>query len=245
MNFRTLHFLAVAFIAVGFTMPADAEIRREKKSSLLNNDPNVVYREEFTAKPIELLVVKPGAVYPTKEGGRVRGNLRVESKVELIGFTDRAYNIRGELTNGTGVSGWVSPQVLASRDKDFVANLEKLYERQLKVRELIAKGQIALGMTPDEVGLIFGEPTKATMRRTAKGRSGTWQFIKYEEQKNYTLVRDPTTGNVYRQLASITKQEVNNTKIEFEDDVVSAIEESENNGAGRTVTVPAPIFIAW
>ena len=245
MNFRTLHIFALVLIAMSLSLPANAQIRREKKGSLLNNDPNVVYREEFAPKPIELLVVKPGPVYPTKEGGRVRGKLKVDSKVELIGFTDRAYNVRGELSNGTGVSGWVSPQILASRDKDFVANLKKLYQRQLKVRELIEKGQIALGMTPDEVGQVLGAPTKATMRRTAKGRSGSWEFIKYEEQKHYQLVRDPYTGNVFRRLTSITKEEISNTKVEFENEVVSAIEESENNAARRTFTVPAPIFISW
>lgn len=245
MNSRTFSFFALAFIALGFSFPADAQIHRERKSSLLNNDPDVVYSEEFAAKPIELLVAKPGVVYATKDGGRARGNLKVDSKVELVGFTDRAYNVRGTLSNGNGVSGWVSPLALASRDKDFVTNLKKLYERQIKVRELIAKGEIALGMTPDEVGQVLGEPTKTTMRRTAKGRSGSWEFIEYKEQKNYQLVRDPYTGNVFRQLVSVTKEEISNIKVEFENDVVSALEESENKLGGRHTIVPAPIFITW
>ncbi|MGE9266625.1 MAG: hypothetical protein ACQKBY_00910 [Verrucomicrobiales bacterium] len=238
------HLILLAALLLPATL--SAQIKKDPRGSLLNSDPDVVYREEFAAEPIELLVVKPGTVYATKKGGYQRGALKVDSKVELVGFTERAYNIRGTLSNGNGVSGWVSPHALASRDKNFVENLQKLYERQIKLRQLIADGQLALGMTPDEVAQVMGgEPTKATLRRTAKGRSGSWEYIEFEEEKHYQLVRDPRTGAVFRQLTHVTKEEKSKTVIEFEDDVVTAIEESRDNGSGKTHTIPAPIFITW
>ena len=58
-----------------------------------------------------------------------------------------------------GVSGWVSPRLLGSKDKDFVENLKKVYERQKVVRELIAKHEVAIGMSVEEVGASLGKPT--------------------------------------------------------------------------------------
>lgn len=239
-------FFIIVFCAAAWfgSVTLLAEIARPT-SSLLDNDPDLVYTTEFAAGPIELLVVKPGNVFSDKDGGRKRGVLKLETKVELLAFNEEVYKIRGTLSNGTGVSGWVSPLALASRDKDFVEKFKKLYERQVMVRELISKGEIAIGMSAGEVRQVLGEPTKSTMRRTVKGQSGTLEFIEYEEEKHYNLVRDPLTGNLYRQYTHTTREEVSKVAVEFEDDAVTAIEEIENNGPGETVTIPAPFPFFW
>ena len=59
--------LVLLFSLLASVMAA-AELR--EKTSLLNNDPEVVYTGEFTDKKIELLVVKSATVYATKKGGR-------------------------------------------------------------------------------------------------------------------------------------------------------------------------------
>lgn len=238
--------LLLAFvIGILATLPAGAEIRKAKKSSsLLNDDPDVVYVEEFSDKKIELLVAKPGPVYITKKGGRKLGVLKVNTKVELIGFNEKAYKVRGTATHG-GVSGWVSPKILASKDKDFVANFQKVYERQKVVRELIANHEVAIGMTTDEVAEALGRPTKTKVRQTAKGKTGKWEFIQYEEQDHYTYVRDPATGRTYRQYSHTTKEELGKLVVEFENEVVTAIEESENNEGGKVKIVVPPVVFAW
>ena len=161
---------------------ATADLR--DKSSLLNSDPEVVYTEEFTDKKIELLVLKPGTVYSTRKGGRKLGVLKVDTPVTLVGLTGKAYKIRGTATHG-GVSGWVSPMVLGSKDKDFVENFKKVYERQKVVRDLIARHEVAIGMSVEEVSASLGKPTKTKVRQTVKGKTGVWEFIQYEEQDHY------------------------------------------------------------
>ena len=99
------------------------------KSSLLNSDPDVVYSEEFTEKAIEFLVARPATIFATKKGGRKLGVLKADSKVTFIGMTEKAYKVRGTATHGQ-VLGWVSPRFLGSKDKDFVENLKKVYERR-------------------------------------------------------------------------------------------------------------------
>ena len=222
-----------------------AQVARPANESLLNNDPNLIYAEEFSDKPIELLVVKPGNVFSEKNGGRKRGVLKVDTKVELLAFNDEVYKVRGTLSNGVGVSGWVSPLALGSRDKEFVEKFKKFYERQIMVRKIMAKGEIALGMSAGEVRQVLGEPTKITMRRTAKGQTGSLEFIEYEEEKHYTLIRDQTNGALYRRFSHTTREEVSKIIVEIENDAVIAIEESENNGPGKAVIVPAPIPFFW
>ena len=147
-----------------------ADLGRPSGGSRIDSDPDVVYVEEFTDATIELLAIKAGGVYATKKGQRKLGNLKIDSKVKLIGFTEKAYKIRGEATHG-GISGWVSPKVLASKDQDFVENLQRVYKRQMEVRELVAAGEVAIGMSLDEVAASLGEPTKTKVRQTSSGVS--------------------------------------------------------------------------
>ena len=215
-----------------------------EKSSLLNSDPDVVYTEEFTDKKIELLVLKPATVYATKKGGRKLGVLKVDTKVTLIGLTGKAYKIRGTATHG-GVSGWVSPKALGSKDRDFVENFKKVYESQKVVRDLIARHEVAIGMSVEEVSASLGKPTKTKVRQTIKGKTGVWEFIQYEEQDHYQTVRDPLTGRVFRQYSHTTKEELGKIVLEFEGEVVTAIEETENNEGGKVKIVAPPLVFGW
>ena len=215
-----------------------------EKSSLLNSDPDVVYTEEFTDKKIELLVLKPATVYATKKGGRKLGVLKVDTKVTLIGLTGKAYKIRGTATHG-GVSGWVSPKALGSKDRDFVENFKKVYERQKVVRDLIARHEVAIGMSVEEVSASLGKPTKTKVRQTIKGKTGVWEFIQYEEQDHYQTVRDPLTGRVFRQYSHTTKEELGKIVLEFEGEVVTAIEETENNEGGKVKIIAPPLVFGW
>jgi hypothetical protein len=229
----------VGVVAAASVLPAAAD-----RKSLLDSEPDVVYTEEFTDKDIELLAVKPGVVYATKKGGRKLGVLKTNTKAKLVGFTERAYKIEGQASHG-GVSGWVAPTALASKDKDFIENLKKVYTRQVEVRELIANHEVAIGMSMEEVGAAMGRPTKTKVRQTAKGKSGKWEFIEFEEIGHYQLVRDPQTGQVFRRLTHTTKEELSKLVVEFEDDVVTALEESENNEGDAVKIIVPPLVFGW
>ena len=231
-------------MAICLAAPAGAEVRKAPTRSLIDSDPDVVYVEEFTSEEIELLVVKTGAVYATKAGKRKLGHLKLDSKATLVGFDERAYKIRGTAQHG-GVSGWVSPKALASKDKDFVENLKQVYRRQQEVRELIANGDVAIGMSLDEVAQSLGQPTKTKVRQTAKGQSGQWEFIKYEEVKHYETYYNPAVGGLVRRYTHTTLEERSKLVVEFENSVVTALEESENNAGGRARIVTPPIVFAW
>ncbi len=206
---------------------------------------NVVYVEEFAPKGIKLKVEKPGWVYATPKGGRKRGSLLTGIEVELVSITDKAYFVRGKKAGGIGVSGWVVPAAFSSKDPDFIKKLKKVHARQLVVRDLIAKKQVAIGMTGAEVSQVLGKPTKTTARRNAKGQTQVWEFIEYEKIKHYTNYQDPVTGGIYRRFSHTTREEKSKTVIELENGYVTATEVTEDNGPGKPAVVNHPIIFVW
>jgi len=238
----------VALLAglAGLAGPLDAQIRKAREGGLLEQDPEVVYLDRHFDEVFELIVVKEAPVFSDKEGRLRLGSLKADQKVRLEALTERAYRVRGQGTHD-GIAGWVPPWAFKAtwRDDDFVANLKKLYQRQQEVKKLIAEKQLATGMTMKEVAESRGKPTKTTTRQTDKGVSGSWEFIDYEEVNHYTSVRDPATGAVYRQLSHVTQEERGKTRVEFENDVVTAIEETENRSGGDVRIVVAPVVFGW
>lgn len=230
-----------SILLLGTALPLCAD----RKPSLLDSDPEVVYLAAHVDDAVELKVVKEAPIYGDKEGRRPLGTVVTGQTVELQAMTARAYRVSAR-TTGNKVVGWVAPWAFSAEDPDFVANLKQFYERQIEVAKLIESGTAAVGMTLDEVGQALGEPTRRKVRRTGDGEGGRWEFIAYEEVSHYRLVRDPVNGRLFRQLSHVTKEERGKTVVEFENDVVTAIEESESDeGTGRVKIVIPPVVWGW
>ncbi|MFK7849552.1 MAG: hypothetical protein AB8D78_01130 [Akkermansiaceae bacterium] len=224
-------------------LPLQAQSRDDRKS-LLNNDPSVIYLETVVDKPIKLKVIKEAPVFSDKNGKHRLGMLRADQTVELEAMTEKAYKVRGK-GKKHGIAGWVPPWAFSHPEEDFVAKLKKLYERQIQVNEVINAGQVAIGMTLDEVSQSRGKPTKTSIRKTATGESGSWEYIDYDEIKHYVTRVDPLSGQPFRQLSHITTEETGKTVVEFKDGLVTALEESENNGPGNVRIIVPPLIVRW
>jgi hypothetical protein len=234
----------VSALLLSLLLPVSAQTKRVERKSLIDRDPNVIHLAEHVKNPIELRVVKEAPVYSDKNGKNKLGLLVADQTVVLEAMTEKAYKVRGQ-GEKHGISGWVGPYAFASKDPNFVENLKKLHTRQIEVQALIDEKQVALGMTPEEVGKSRGTPTKTTVKQTGKGESGRWEFIDYEDVQHFAYVRDPVSGQVFRQLSHVTREEKGKTVIEFENGVVSSLEESEQRrGAPVKIIVP-PVIFAW
>ncbi len=231
-------------IAPCLVLPLSAETKRGARKSLLDTDPDVVYLDQTMTKPIDLKVIKEAPVFSDKEGKIRLGTLKANQTARLEAITDKIYRVRGQGTRD-GIAGWVAPWAFTSKDPQFVAHLKDLYERQLQVQGLIQAKQVAVGMTLDEVSLSRGKPTKTSLRKTEKGQSGRWEYIDYEQIKHYVTRVDPVTGGVYRQFSHITQVEKSRTAVEFQDDVVTAVEESEDHQGGNVRIVVPPLIFGW
>jgi hypothetical protein len=240
-SFRYVALMKLLSLALFLILPLSAQTKRGERKSLLDNDPRVVYLTDMPDKQIELMIIKEAPVFSDVDGKNKLGTIQANQKVKIEAITDKAYKVRGKGTRD-GIAGWVGPWAFASKDPQFVENLKKFYTRQLEVNKIIAENDVAMGMTTDEVALSLGQPTRSTVRQTAEGKSGAWEFIQYEEQKNYTTVRDPVTGNIYRQLVSVTQVAKSKRVVEFTNGVVSAVEDSEGR---RPAVVVLPIVFGW
>jgi len=239
-----MQILRFAIIASLLVLPMHGQIKRAERKSLLDSDPNVVYLDQTLKKVIDLKVVKEATVFSDKEGKQRLGMLKANQTVRLEAITDKIYRVRGQGTRD-GIAGWVAPWAFSSTDPEFVEHLKLLYERQIQIQNLIAKNQVTVGMTLDEVTLSKGNPTKTTVRKTASGQSGRWEYIEYEEIKNYVNEVDRLTGNIYRRLVSVTRQEKSKSSVEFENDVVVAVEESEERQGGNLQIIVPPLIFHW
>ena len=185
-------------------------------------------------------MTKAAPVYANKEGGAKLGTLLAGQKAVVVAITDKAYRVRGKGKNG-GLAGWVGTWAFEMPDENFEKNMKSFYERQMKVNKLIEQGQVVLGMTMREVGLVLGDPTKTSVRQTAEGQVGRWEFVVIDQIRNYATHVDPRTGQAYRTLVSVTEEEKEKTVVEFKDGHVVALEESTNKAGNVRIILPRVI----
>ena len=234
----------IALLSLALVLPLSAETKRQRKS-LLNSDPDVIYLADILREPIQLKVIKEAAVFSDKEGRQRLGFLKANQSVELEGMTEKAYRVRGMGKTKNGIVGWVGPHAFSHPQEDFVAKLKQLYERQMAVNGIIAEKGVAIGMTLGEVEKSRGKPTKTSVRRTAKGEAGSWEYIVYEEVKHYVTRIDPLSRRAFRQFSHVTREETGKTVVEFEDGLVTALQEEENKGSGNVRIVVPPLVFGW
>jgi len=211
------------------------------KKSNLPQEKGGVYLEGLLDKPIKLKVVKASAVYSSLKGDRWLGNLVPGHTATLLAISDKAYRVRGRARQGQ-VAGWVSPKALEGMDEKMVKNLKKLAERELLVQDLISKKQIAMGMTVGEVEDSLGRPDNRSSKVNKEGRKDKVEYITYERVAQ-TVTRPDRFGRLFQSTVYV-KVPVGKLTIEFDDEVVSSIEEAEgDNVAGKITVVPPPIVL--
>lgn len=232
-----------AIFSFALVLSSYGQIKKDKES-LLESEPGVVYLNLVFTKPLKLNVIEQAQVFSDKDGKHRLGFLKADQVVELEGMTEKAYRVRGQGTRD-GIAGWVSPKAFSHSDAEFVEKLKKIYERQITVNEIIKSKGLAIGMTTREVELSRGKPTKTTVRVTPTGETGSWEYIDYDEIKHYVTKVDPVTGQAFRQLSHVTREETGKTTVEFKDGAVSALEEMEDKGPGNVKIIVPPIVFGW
>lgn len=231
---------AAAFVAL--PEPAGAAPRKKRQKSALGREPGAIYLEDFSDAQIKLTVKGEPPIYKSTLRKDAVGTLKKNREVVLVAMTDKQYRVRGEALHST-VVGWVLPSQLTSLDKGFVANLKKVYEREKKVEELIEKGEIALGMTADEIAESIGRPSRKSSKLDKGGRIDIYEYVTYKRipQSRYVRGQD---GRLYSETYYI-KVESGKLKVSFKNKIAESIEETEGEpaGGGNIRIVPAPIII--
>lgn len=214
--------------------PSGAVVREE----------GAIYLEDLIPKPVRLATISDTPIYYKIDLGRYLGILKKGQIVDLQAVSDTAYRVRGKADQGQ-VAGWVDPKFLNPLPKDFLENVRQNAARREEVAALIAKNEVAVNMTPEEVIKALGKPAKKTSHLDAKGRVETWEFVKYDRVPKEVIGRD-IDGNLVK---SVIYEKVPSKKlaVSFANNLVSSLEQSEGtlHRAVQVRILPAPFVVGF
>ena len=189
-------------------------------------------------------VIGEAAGYSQITKGKCLGVLRRGTTAEVLAISDTALRVRGTAQQG-GVAGWVPATGLTPLKADFVESVKKNAQRKADVDALIAKGEVALNMTHEEVTAALGRAQKKSSKLDAKGRQEVWEFIRYARIPQETTIQDvqgrPVITTVY------VKVPAGKLSVTFQNNLVSSLEQSEGTTevAAPTRLVPAPVVLVY
>lgn len=228
-------------------------------------EPGAIYLSDFDAKPFRLKVLRPSDCYFDIGMTRYAGTLRFPQVVQVEAVSDNGLRIRGNAQQG-GVAAWVPFAALEPLPENFVVNLKKSEERRKMVEAFIARNEVAIGMTVDEVGRSLGKPQKKTNRADKDGTQQVWEFIKYAlvpqttygPGYNQSVVQYPGTpgkpgglvvqnNSGYYANTIYVKVPVGTLKVSFKDGIVESLDQTEGTtvGGGQVSIVTPPINVYW
>ncbi len=210
--------------------------------SALPRETGAIYLEDLSIKPVRLTVIGEAAVYSQLTNGRYLGVLRRGSAAEVVAISDTAIRVRGTAQQG-GVVGWVPAAGLTPMKPEFIESVKKNAQRKADVDALIAKGEVALNMTHDEVMSALGKPQKKSSKLDANGRQEVWEFIRYARIPQENTVFDPQGRPVISVV--YVKVPAGKLSVTFENSLVSSLEQTEGTTelAAPIRLVPAPILL--
>jgi hypothetical protein len=234
--------LPLLFILLGLLLLANPA--RTATSGAVIREDGAIYLEDLLMKPARLATIADAPIFYHSDLGRYLGTLKKGQIIELQAVGEAAYRVRGQAQQGQ-VAGWVDPKFLNPLKKDFLDNLRQNAARLDQVKALIAKNEVAINMTPEEVTQALGKPSKKTSRLDAKGREDVWEFIRYERVPQEVLGRDPA-GNLIKSVIYV-KVPAGKLSVTFANSLVSALEQSEGtlDRAARAAIVPAPFIVSY
>jgi hypothetical protein len=234
MKLRVLLLLLIGSFFCAASSHAGAVIR----------EPGAIYLEDFLEKPVRLATLAQAPIFYHSDMARYLGTLRKGQLVELQAVSENAYRIRGQAQQGQ-VAGWVDPKFLAPLKKEFLAALKQNADRLAEVNALIARNEVAINMTPQEVTASLGKPAKTTSRLDAKGRAEVWEFVKFERVPQSVTAYDNVGRLVTRTV--YVKVPVGKLAVSFENNLVSSLEQTEGTFArdARVKIVAAPFMVAY
>lgn len=224
-----------------------------------------IYLSDFAIKPLKLRVLEPAPAYFDVAQTRYAGTLRFPQTVQVEAVdANGLLRIRGNARQG-GVVAWISPQFLEPLPAKFAENLRKAEQRRGEVEDLISRGEVAIGMTSDEVGRSLGKPQKKTNRADKSGTQQVWEYIKYQlvPQTTYGPVNNQTVityqrttncpgGTLIQNSQGIAantiyiKVPIGKLTVTFKDNIVEALDQSEGTTTGGQVSVVIPpLNVYW
>ena len=229
-------------------------------------EPGAIYLSDFHERLPRFRLTAPAPCYFEATMKRFAGKLRFPQAVQLDAISaEGMLRIRGNAQQG-GVAAWIEPQYVAGLPENYLEIALRAEQRRRQVEDLIARGEVAIGMSLEEVGRSLGKPQKRSSRTSRDGATQTFEYIKYKliPQTVYTpaYVQSLTGyrpepgkklqtvvvrgGYGYDASTVYVKVPVGTVTVGFVNGLVETVEESEGTlaGANATIVVP-PVNLVW
>ena len=229
-------------------------------------EPGVIYLSDFHEKLPRFRLVAPAPCYFEVSMQRYAGTLRFPQAVQLDAISAQGLlRVRGNAKQG-GVAAWIEPQYVTGLPENYLEIATRAEQRRREVEELIARKEVAIGMSLEEVTRSLGKPQKRSSRTGREGSTQTYEYIKYEliPQTLYTpayvqsitgVRPDPRVrletvvvrgGYGYDASTIYVKVPVGTITVGFVNGLVETVEQSEGTltGANASIVVP-PVNLVW
>ncbi len=215
----------------------------------LPREKGAMYLEDFFEQPYRLRVLADTPIYFNSDLARFLGTLARGQLVELQAVNDKDGLLRVKgLAHQGQVVGWVEARYLSALDPAFVLGLRRSIERHRLVQSLAASGEVALGMTMEEVVASLGAPTKKVSHSDAQGIVESWEYIHYVSVPRQVAGYD----GFGRLITSVVYERVANGRfsVSFGNGTVTAIDRSDanlaaGNGVAPVQSVPPPVALSF
>jgi len=236
---RTFSALLALMMAAGLAVTARAQLFR--KPSALSREKGALYLEDATDKEIRITTTAEAPVFSNLRGERRLGVIPAGRSITVVAVGNNALRVRGRAMHDN-VVGWIARSAATPLNERFIAQLRAAGERRREVDALIAKKEIAVGMTPEEVEAALGPPSERNSRVDAQGRRDSLDYITYRTVSQQVLQYDQY-GRPYYALVP-QRIETGRRSVDFVNGIVASYTESERlrqRGHGRFV--PPPIIL--
>lgn len=241
MQTRRLLLFLLGVLVLGAARPLVASAQLLGKPSALSREKGALYVEDATDREIKIRTIAEAPVYSNLRGERRLGVIPQGRPVVVVAISPTAIRVRGRAVHDN-VVGWIARTAATPLEEKFVDQIRAATERRKEVDALIAKKEIAIGMTPQEVEAALGPPSERNSRVDAQGRRDTLDYITYRTVSRQVIQYDQFGRPFYTFIPQ--KIETGRRSVDFVNGVVASYTESERlrqRGAGRIV--PPPIIL--
>lgn len=236
------HPARLLLCAILLLAPALSSLAQQTRTSSLSRERGAVYVEDFTDDTVNLQLPQAAPAFADTSARRSLGQLLGNQKVELIAFTEKACRVRGRAAHDT-IVGWVGAKHLKSDDPNLFDRLKQAAARQAEVEKYIARKEVAIGMTPDEVVRALGRPDEETSNVRQESSSGSFSYVTFDRIPQRTLARD-RYGRLVQTITYI-KVETGRLTVEFENGTVASLQSTKGRPNWNNSRIVVPPIHIW
>ena len=232
MKRPALIFLSLVVASAGALRAA--EIRYE----------DVTYLDQVHAKPLPLKVLRDVKLTVSRDQSTVLAYLEAGQTVWVLGFGDSRYYAETIIATGKA-RGWVNSDALERIPDEVRAEIEELVRTAKRYKELIAKKQVEVGMSKDQVQASLGKPDERSRTVAEDSVEEQWTYRTYKSvpQRDYYYV----DGKLFER-AYYTKVLAGGKTVTFRNDEVVAIKDEDKAPqlpANPVIVAPPPMIYRY